>query len=146
MLTAPEQSDKERKFFQSNFRGGMRRNVDPVALDNDEYYFLSNGRTRRGKVNAVKLPSDLSGQLPSGKYQSVYGYGNYLIIFIDGCPYVRNYSVAGSQFALLQGNFQMSDTAEYIYTAAVSASWQNYKRVKDDARWELVAVNLLTMC
>lgn len=128
MLTIPGDNKRTAAFFkQSDFSGGMRRNVDPSRLGEDEYAFLSNGRIRYGNIRTIKLPSDLTTTLPAGQYQGLYGYGKFLIAFISGKAYVRDYSVPNNQFQLLEG-FQLSQDVDTIYAEAVEASWMNQMR------------------
>jgi hypothetical protein len=127
MLTAPGNNQQTNYFSQGDFSGGMRRNVDPAQLEDNEYALLMNGRTRYGTIRTIKLPTNLTTELPSGTYQGLYGYGKYLIAFIDGKAYVRDYSLNNNQFYLLS-NFQMNASVATIYAEAVEASWMNYER------------------
>ena len=143
MLTAPGNNQQTNFFAQNDFSGGMRRNVDPAALQPNEYALLINGRTRYATVRTIKLPADITNELPSGNYQGLYGYGKYLIVFIDGRAYVRNYSAANSQFYQLEG-FQMDAYVPTIYAEAVEASWMNYQRKQEVNNQADSPVNLFT--
>lgn len=115
------------KFTQMDFSGGMRRNVDPSRLGESEYAFLTNGRVRYGRVRPVTLPLNMTSQVPAGNYQGVYGYGTFLLLFVSGRVYVRDYAANNNQFNLIS-SFRMDQDVANIFAAAVPASWRNLQR------------------
>ncbi len=115
------------KFLISNFDGGMRRNVAPSKLSDSEYALLINGRSRYGTIRPIKLPLNLSNQMPSGLFQGLYGIDSILVVFKDGKLYARDYSAPVNAFAQ-DFDFQMSQLADRIYAEAVPASWMNIQR------------------
>lgn len=115
------------KFSQSDFSGGMRRNVDPSRLDSNEYPFLSNGRTRYGKIRTIRKPKNLTPEIPGGHYQSIFGYGTFLLVFVNGGVFVRDFFKNVNFFSLIP-TFTMDADVDVIYTAAVPASWSNQQR------------------
>lgn len=115
----------------SSFAGGMRRNVDPSVLDDTEYVHGQNIRIRDGYIRPIKLPTDISSELPAGKKQGIYGYGSILVVFNQGLAYGRDLSLSNSQFNLVNG-FLMSDSVDRIYAQDVPASWLNVQRKLDD--------------
>lgn len=143
MLTAPGNNQQTNFFSQGDFSGGMRRNVDPAALNENEYALLMNGRSRYATIRSIKLPANLTGQLPAGNYQGLYGYGKYLIAFIDGKVYVRDYSLANNQFYILPA-VQLDPNVPTIYAEAVEASWMNYQRKQETTGQANSPVNLFT--
>jgi hypothetical protein len=143
MLTAPGNNQHTNFFSQNDFSGGMRRNVDPASLQANEYALLINGRNRYSTIRTIKLPANVTNKLPTGNYQGLYGYGKYLIAFIDGCAYVRDFSATNSQFFQLVG-FQMDAYVPTIYAEAVEASWMNYQRRQETANQANSNVNLFT--
>ncbi len=119
--------DSKFKFLVNNFDGGMRRNISPAKLSDNEYALLINGRSRYGTIRPVKLPLNLSSQMPIGKFQGVYGIDSILVVFKDGKLYARDYSQLVNAFAE-DHDFQMSQLADRIYAEAVPASWMNIQR------------------
>ena len=50
---------------QVDFSGGLNYLADAAKIKPDEYYFLSNARTRDGGVIPIKLPERITLGLPS---------------------------------------------------------------------------------
>ena len=119
------------KFLTNNFSGGMRRNVAPSKLSDDEYALLFNGRSRYGTIKAIKLPDNLTDELPAGRFQGIYGLDTILIVFKDGKLFARDYSQTPNAFNLDNG-FQMDQLADRIYAQPVPASWFNIQRIATD--------------
>lgn len=108
-------------FLQQSFVGGLNRLLDPTKLQANEYPFLKNGRTRFDVVEPVKSPLLSNDNLPVGNIQGMYAAGNFLLVFIAGKAYYKDFSVNTSHFVLVEG-FQMSVTAEKIYAELIPAS------------------------
>jgi hypothetical protein len=113
-------------FVFSDFSGGMRRNVDPTGIEDNEYALLINGRNRFGNVAPINGPLELTNQLPSGFYQNVYGFESILLLFIDGKAFAKDFK-ASSGFVQIPG-IQMTETAPEIFVEAVPSSWMNAQR------------------
>lgn len=119
------------KFLTKNFSGGMRRNVAPSKLTEDEYALLFNGRSRYGTVKPIKLPKNLTTEMPAGLMQGIYGIDTILIVFKDGKLFARDYSQTPNAFNFDTG-FQMNQLADRIYAQPVPASWFNIQRIATD--------------
>lgn len=119
------------KTILSSFSGGMRRNDDPSVIAENEFVGGINLRVRDGYIKPIKLPLDISAQIPAGKKQGIYGYGTILIVFNDGLAYGIDYSTPNPQFSLVNG-FLMSATVDRIYSQDVPSSWFNVQRKADD--------------
>lgn len=115
----------------SSFTGGMRRNVDPSELEDNEYVHGENIRVRDGYIKPVKGPLDISDQVPAGKKQGIYGYGTILVLFNGGKAYAKDFSDNAPQFSYING-FLMNDSVERIYAQDVPASWMNVERKLTD--------------
>ncbi len=105
----------------------LNRRKEPTQLDQGEYALMINGRVRNGGVEPVKLPLEIS-SLPAGRIQGIYGFDRYLLVFVEGRAYFRDYLISTQVFYEVQG-FQMSADAPVIYACAVPASTVNQKRV-----------------
>lgn len=121
------EEDKKFKFLVNNFEGGMRRNVAPSKLADTEYALLINGRSRYGTIRPIKLPRNLTGEIPPGFYQGLYGVDSILVIFKDGKLWARDYAQPINAFAVDPG-FQMSHQVDRIYAQPVPVSWMNIQR------------------
>lgn len=125
-------AEKDRfKYLTADFSGGMRRNVAPSKLDENEYALLFNGRSRYGTIKPIKLPLDLTNEMPAGLMQGIYGIDTILIVFKDGKLYARDYSQNPNAFNF-DNNFQMDQLADRIYAQPVPASWFNIQRISTD--------------
>lgn len=112
------------KFIQRSFFGGLNAYVDSSKLNDTEYPFLQNGRTREDTISPITLPKEiLSGK---GKVQGLYGVENFLILFKDGLCYIKDCNTSLDFFPI--ADFQMSPEVEQFYVAFVPGSTINYTR------------------
>ncbi len=120
------------QFSQSSFIGGMNNQLDPTKVPamGNSYFLGINVRNREDVLDPIKSPLDLSNSIPSGKFQGLYGAGTYLLLFIDGIPYIRNVLDFNTGFRALNTP-AMSATVDYIYTEFVPAATLGYLRVKN---------------
>lgn len=123
--------DSKFTFLTRDFAGGMRRNVPPSKLDENEYALLVNGRSRYGTIKGIKLPKSLMGEIPAGRFQGLYGIDSILVVFKDGKMWARDYAQPVSAFAQ-DLTFQMTPTVNRIYAEAVPTSWMNIQRKASD--------------
>lgn len=123
--------DEKFKYLSANFSGGMRRNTDPSELEANEYALLINGRSRYGSITPIKLPTDLSSEMPAGRFQGIYGFDTILIVFKDGQLYARDYSQLINAFGR-DNDFQLSSQVDTIFAQSVPASWFNVNRKAED--------------
>jgi len=123
-----EISDAFRSF---SFRGGSRLDIDPIELSDDQYLFLQNGRVRYGSLSPVMAPKDISTGLPVGKRQGIRIVGDFIFVFIDGRCFFRDLTSSETTFFAISG-FQMSTTANRIYTLLLPGSTVNFKRESDE--------------
>lgn len=114
------------KFSIESFFGGLRRNVDPSKLSDDQYPLLVNMRSRYGTLKPIKRPLKID-EFPSGIMQGCYAQGSNLLVFTRGRAYLRNMSNSNSSYSLLN-NFSLDSEAEYIYAEAVPFSFSNFGR------------------
>lgn len=134
------EAQKEIKVTQRSFSGGMNLFRDPSKLQEDEYTLLSNGRPRFDTIEPIKLPLEIMDGVPPGKKQGCYAAGSYILLFVAGLAYYRNFdNPAVTHFTPVAGFTAMSATVDYIFAALVPASFNNYTRklapsenVKDD--------------
>lgn len=112
----------------SDFSGGMVRLNDPLKIQENQYFFLKNGRVRFGNVEPVKFPKLFRDNVPTGKYQGVYGLGQYLILFVNGTAWFKNENNVNSAFSNVPGFIRMSEDIDTIYAEAVPASFNNTLR------------------
>lgn len=118
-------------FLQDSFFGGINMQDDATRIANNEYFLLFNGRTRKNTIRPVKYPLDISNSsgLPSiRKLQGLYGVGTYLLVFIDGEAYYRDFNSSSVEFNKIAG-FQMSSIPERLYLQLVPASSLNFSRI-----------------
>jgi len=129
MSFSPDSAERLQPLILSGFTGGMKRNVNPEALQDNEYVFLSNGRNREGIITNTKEPLSYADQIPAGLKQGITGAGSILIVFIAGEAYFRDFadtSVPG--FRKITSFTKMSNVADIIYSELVSASSINFAR------------------
>lgn len=117
-------------FVKSDFSGGLNRQVDSIKLSANEHSLLINGRIRHGVVTPIKKPRDITNEvgLPIGNMQGCYAASTYMLVFVDGHAFVRNFAVENSAFYKIN-DLSLSPTAEYIYAVMVPGSSINYQRV-----------------
>ena len=113
---------------QEGFFGGLNTLLDSSQLEPNEYRLLVNARARFGRITPIKKPLLVESGLPAGNFQGCYSAGNFGIVFVSGKAYYKDYSLEGSAFAEVNGDLQLSDSAETIYAQAVPASTVNYVR------------------
>lgn len=112
------------------FLGGMDNQFSTEKADFDKTYaLLVNGRVRNNNVEPVALPVDLTLDLPVGKKQGIYVYDKFLLAFITGRAYVKEYTSASSSnpWVPIVG-LQMSATVEKIYVELLPGSTVNFVR------------------
>ena len=104
----------------SNFSAGMNKLMDATKLSEGEYPLLINGRTRFNSVKPIKRPVLLEGLLP-GLIQGIYSTTDWILVFVAGTAYYRNYSAYNSAFIQVP-DFAMDPTTPTIYAEAVPQS------------------------
>lgn len=109
------------EYLQASFLGGINQQVDPTRISRDSYFLLSNGRVRRDVIEPIKLPLDLSSQVPQGIYQGIYAIANYIIVLISGKAYVKDYENNPSGAFVKIPNFQLNEISD-IFAIAVPTS------------------------
>ncbi len=116
--------------YQISFVGGMRWDIDPTRLVEDQYVMVINGRTRDDVVAPVKLPTQLTQGVPPSDqlFQGVYAAGSYAILFASGKAYFRDFANAGTSFTPIPGAFDMNPVADRLYAELVPASTINFQR------------------
>ena len=130
-------------YIVDRFQGGLNRIQDTTALEVGEYPLLLNGRIRFGGISPIKDSVELVG-FPSGKLQGVYAMDNFLLIFVDGKAYVKNYG-AGLESPFVQlANLQMDASVETIYAILIPASTVNFSRSISTAGVNNSTINLST--
>ena len=119
------------KYNKTDWSGGINQFADATKVDaSSQFYFLSNGRTRRNRVEPIRKPLEITEDLPDGNnVQGFYSVDYYLVAFIDGAAYYRDYTTvaSGAPWIRIEG-LQMSATAERIYMTVVPASSVNFTR------------------
>lgn len=110
---------------KSSFVGGINQLADITKLGQDEYWLMLNGRVRANVVESVRLPLDITGNLPVGaNLQDITGAGELLLCFANGQAY---YQTPGGTWQLLT-SFLMGSTEDRVYTETVPGSTVNYRR------------------
>ena len=123
--------DNRGTFVLNDFSGGMRRDTEPFRLEDNQYTIMSNGRARFGSIIPLKLPLEMTGLLPAGKYQGLYGYDTVLIAIISGRVYGMDLSQATPAFQIIP-DVLLDEFADTIYAELVPSSWQNLQRKLSD--------------
>ena len=118
--------NKYLKFSVADFSGGANMSIDPLKLNDNQYFMLINGRSRFGVLTPISGPLDSFGLV--GKYQGTYGIGSYIVVIVSGKIYARNFSQAGSSFFQVT-QLTLDSTVDVIYAQAVPSSAQNNQRV-----------------
>jgi hypothetical protein len=109
---------------QYGFAGGMNLYKEDYLLAEDEYRLGFNVRCRTGGIQPV-YSHVLDENAPAGLKQGLYGFGQYLLLFVAGLAYYRtNNTSVWTQIA----GFEMDDTVQNIYIQAVPASTFNFNR------------------
>jgi hypothetical protein len=115
------------EYILNDFSGGSNLLDDATKLAKNEDYLIINGRCRYGNITPIKQPLQVEG-IPQGNFQGCYAAGNFLVVFINGFAYYKDYSAPNTSFQRVV-DFSMSATAPVIYTALVPASTVNFARV-----------------
>lgn len=129
------------EYFKNSFRGGINRFDEPTAIAADEYFILSNGRTRDGGIVPTTNPIEDTG-IPVGKKQGLYGAGNFLLCMVAGSTYYKNLLDDAPTWKKINGII-LDDEVEYIYAIPVPASTINFSRqmTSEDKRSEVQLVS-----
>lgn len=116
-----------------NWYGGINQLPDPAKVNIEtEYTLLINGRVRENSVQPVNGPLNITAGLPNGtNRQGIYGIGRFLLVFLDGLAYYKDYSAATPVWHQVV-DFEMSATAPKIWVKAIPASTLNFVRKATD--------------
>jgi hypothetical protein len=147
MLQVIDQLSSNRlRDWQTTFDGGMRRDIDPSKLEENEYTLLINGRNRNGTIQPVKLPTQITDGVPPSisKFQGLYAADSYVILFAAGKAYFRNYLSEGTGFAPVPGAFEMSPVADTLFAELVPASTINFTRSISDVTDKFSPIELVS--
>ena len=112
--------DPNKVFMVSDFSAGMNRLMDATKIGAGEYPILVNGRTRFNSIRPIRKALEITG-LPPGKIQGLYAAVDWMIVFVDGLAFYRNYAIAGSLFIQVNG-FKLDSNVEIIYAELVPQS------------------------
>ena len=105
---------------KTSFTGGINQLSDITKLGPEEYWLLINGRVRSGAVESVKLPLDVTGNLPANaNLQDITGAGELLLCFADGKAYYKSPSGPWN----LVETFFMNSAEDRVYTETVPGRW-----------------------
>lgn len=119
-------------FTQKSFLGGLNRLVDPTRIDQNQYPFLKNGRSRYDVITPIRKPKRIIEGLPSGKIQGIYTSGSLVLAFVAGSAYFKDYGLTGTNFAQITG-FGMSGAVDTIYAELIPATTVLGKRTPKDS-------------
>lgn len=110
---------------KTNWLGGINQLSDISKLGETEYWILLNARVRKNVVEAVKLPLDVSTDLPVGEtFQDITAAGGILTAFVGGKAYYK--TTTGNW--LLIPSFMMGSIQPRVYTALIPGSTVNFVR------------------
>lgn len=112
-------------YSQTSFIGGMNLLLDDTRLQPNQYRVGFNLRNRTDVLTSV-LSSRKDIAIPEGVKQECVTFGNYIILFVGGAAYYRNYLATG--WTPIDG-FNMKSDAPRYWTCAVPVSLTNYVRV-----------------
>lgn len=112
------------EFTQNNFSGGMNLFGELSNISDTEYGPAFNVRNRKGSLEAVKnYLTDANA--PAGLKQGIVGFSNYIVIFVAGRAWYREKNATTwTRIA----DFQLSTTANMIYTCEVPESTFDFER------------------
>jgi len=115
--------------------GGMNQFDDPANIDfATEYYLGVNVRIRGGVVSPVAGPLNITSDLPAdGAVQGMYGVGNFLVVFIAGSAYYKDYTAAVPVWNPVIGFSPNMTKTGRIYACAIPTSTVNYIRTSNNA-------------
>ena len=110
---------------KTNWLGGINQLSDITKLNENEYWILINARVRKNVVEAVKLPLNVSSDLPVGQtFQDITAAGDKLVAFVGGKAY---YKLTTGNWQLI-ASFTMGSVASRVYTALIPGSTVNFVR------------------
>lgn len=112
------------EFFVRDFRGGLDLFNKDTDIAVNAYPMLFNGRTRKGKLEAINRSLDITYNL-RGKFQGLYGIGSVWIAFYSGFAY---YMPVGGTVWFQVPFFSMDSSVDYIYACAVPGVTGNFLR------------------
>lgn len=119
-------ADTSIKFIQNSFQQGMNQQVDPTKIAKDEFPLAINTRIRYDILQSIKNPKLVTG-LSAGKFQGLYTAGSYVLLFIAGLAYYKNFEFPSSAFAQIVG-FLMDPMVDTIWAESVPESTMNFSR------------------
>lgn len=111
-------------FEQNSFKSGSDLISPDTQIKDDAYAWLVNGRNRYGYIEPVTTAFELP-NVPVGKKQGVISIGTNVIVFVSGKAYYKKKDA--TRWVQIP-NFQMSATANRIYSITVPASTRDYQR------------------
>lgn len=111
-------------YTQESFEGGINLGIDESLLEDNQYVYGVNVRTRFGLVEPILSPKILTG-VPDGKKQGLYAIGNLLILFVHGNAYYR--TLTSTTWIKVSGLI-LDGNVDYIYGVAVPASSTRFIR------------------
>jgi hypothetical protein len=118
-------TQKGSEYNQASFVGGMNLLLDDTRLQTNQYR-IGFDLTNRYDVLDPVLASVKDIRLPNGIVQELVTFGNYIIAFVSGTAWYRQYTdISWTQIAA----FSMSKTAPRYWTVAVPVSTTNYVRL-----------------
>ena len=110
---------------KTNWLGGINQLSDITKLNENEYWILINARVRKNVVEAIKLPLNVSSDLPVGDtFQDITAAGDKLVAFVGGKAY---YKLTTGNWQLIP-SFTMGSVASRVYTALIPGSTVNFVR------------------
>lgn len=122
-------------FIKNRFEGGLNTFVEATKIGEAEYPFIRNARTRDGRVTPInKAKLD---QPEKGNVQAIEQAGSYLIVFINGRAFYKNYEDTDPDWVQIPG-LQMDDTVEELFTEVVPASSANNARTSSGNSFEQI--------
>ena len=117
------------EFIQKSFLGGMKRQIDPTRLSGNEYFLGVNIRNRRDILDTIKEPKLLTNlDSPSGFHQGLFSAGSFLLVFIDGKCYAKDFENSNINNFTPISNFQMNPIAPEIFVEFIPAASIPYLR------------------
>ena len=112
-----------------SFLGGLTQQLDSAKAPFDTTYrLLVNGRPRRGTIEPVNAPAEITSALPTtGNVQGLFSFDTYLLIFIDGRAYYKRFAPEEADWHIVNGLALDASVAE-IYVEPIPASTVNFAR------------------
>jgi len=118
-------SDRNSKYNQNSFLGGMNLLGDDSYLNTNSYRVGFNLTNRFGELDLIPS-SILDLAAPAGLKQGLVTFGNYLVLFCNGRCYYKFYS--DMSWTIIPTFVGMSEVAPRYWIAAVPVSTTNYLR------------------